>query len=325
MMPDFKKTLKGFCNILAWKILYLVYLLCTALPIALYIACLFVVTIERRSTIELPIIMTAMLHPVIAIPIGFCAEFITQSLSAKIFNNFKDSWKMKIIRRLFTYSMNVHLAMIGTVLCYLYAVWIPMELASNLNFENKPFDQCRCGPLAEFNITCVNYETENSFQNFFLGISIQPFLVGLLLTSITCHLVHSVILAFPSPETMTNFLIGKTEGYVTNFEDKEVSMPKMKQNKRKIFLGTLVLAFFTGILTSPYFLFGSHLNSVEKCQTIDNYDCTFPFKFDGHTFWTCSDSEKDGISPWCPTDADVNGGEFKSIGECKPSNCQNSK
>ena len=224
---------------------------------------------------------------------------------------------MKIIRRFFTYSMNVHLAMIAIVLCYLYAVWIPMELASNLNFENKPFDQCRCGPLAEFNITCVNYETENSFQNFFLGISIQPFLIGLLLTSITCHLVHSVIIAFPAPEMMTNFLFGKTE-------DKEVSMPKLKQNKRKIILGTLVLALFTGILASPYFLFGSHLNSVEKCQTIDNYDCTFPFKLDGHTFWTCSDSEKDGISPWCSTDADRNG-DFKSIGECKPFNCQKSK
>ena len=252
---------------LSWKILYLVYLLCTALPMALYIACLFVVTIERRSTIELPIIMTAMLHPIIAIPIGLSAEIIGQFLSTRMLKRHESSWRIKLVRRFFTYSMNIHLTMIALLLCYLYAVWIPMELASNLNFENKPFDQCRCGPLAEFNITCVNYETENSFQNIFLGISVQPFLIALLLTSITCHLVHSVIIIFPAPELMSNFLFGRTNGQrcVTNFDDKEVSMPKLKPHNRKIFLGTLVLALLTGIIASPYFLFDSHLDTGKSC------------------------------------------------------------
>ena len=61
------------------------------------------------------------------------------------------------------------------------------------------------------------------------------------------------------------------------------------------------------------------------CQTVDNFECTFPFQFENHTYWTCTDKARGDIpagTPWCPTDADQNG-NFKSIGECK-SSCQKS-
>ena len=58
------------------------------------------------------------------------------------------------------------------------------------------------------------------------------------------------------------------------------------------------------------------------CQTIDNFNCTYPFFHEGNEYWTCIDSPMSGLSKgtlWCPTDANKNG-KFKSVGECK-SNC----
>ena len=62
------------------------------------------------------------------------------------------------------------------------------------------------------------------------------------------------------------------------------------------------------------------------CQTIDNFDCIFPFKYENHTYWSCSDAQRNDLpdgSQWCATDTDQKG-HFKSVGECKP-NCQTSK
>ena len=62
------------------------------------------------------------------------------------------------------------------------------------------------------------------------------------------------------------------------------------------------------------------------CQTIDNFDCIFPFKYENHTYWSCSDAQRNDLpdgSQWCATDTDQTG-HFKSVGECKP-NCQTSK
>ena len=339
--PDFEGTFKGIVGWLAWKILHLIYVGCTALPMALYVACLLVVAIERRSTIELPIIMTVMLHPSVSIPLGVCIEFIGQQLSASVYKNHKNKGKLLILRRFITYSLNVHLATIAALLYCLYSVWISLEVTSTMNFENKPFDQCKCDPLNP----CINDETENSFQNVFVGISIQPFILAFLVVSLACHIAHSVILAFPPPLSMSHFILGQDEDQDVNNSITNTISKMLKNHARIGILGLSVVALLTGIVTSPYILFDTHFSngdysfkistnfstyvtrlffgSDSTCQTIDNFNCTFPFKYEGSTFWTCSDSIKDGVSPWCATDADTNG-TFKSIGECKP-NCQKSK
>ena len=51
------------------------------------------------------------------------------------------------------------------------------------------------------------------------------------------------------------------------------------------------------------------------CQTIDNYPCSFPFKYQGKDHFYCSFLSRKDISEgkvWCAIDNDV-----KSIGECK--------
>ena len=61
-----------------------------------------------------------------------------------------------------------------------------------------------------------------------------------------------------------------------------------------------------------------------ECQTIDNFKCTFPYEYQGNKYWTCIDDARLGIpsgSFWCPTDVDESTGKFKSVGECKLTNC----
>ena len=265
--PDLEMTMKGIGRWFAWKILFLVYLLCTALPMALYIACLLVLAIERRSTIELPIIMTAMLHPSIAIPVGIFADNVGQYLSLRMFRNQTDSKVVLIVKRLLMYSLNMHLFVIVALAYYLYAIWIPLEVASNLNFSNLPFDQCPCDDLELYNITCTNKETESSFQNIFVGVPIQPFLIALLVASIACHIIHSLILVFPSPVSLLCFYLGNFEDQIqTNEESKIKNSSNVvdekgsnSSHKIKFVMAILTFSIFAGIVASPYLLFDAHL------------------------------------------------------------------
>ena len=62
----------------------------------------------------------------------------------------------------------------------------------------------------------------------------------------------------------------------------------------------------------------SHLGN--QCQTVDNIPCSFPFEYEGYSFWTCTDLPINDVpigSSWCATDANDKG-KFKSIGQCKP-------
>ena len=65
-----------------------------------------------------------------------------------------------------------------------------------------------------------------------------------------------------------------------------------------------------------------------RCMTKDNYECTFPFQYKGHKYWTCVTMANDNLPPeslWCATDADSQG-NFKSIGLCKDNeNCPKSE
>ena len=267
--PDIAMTVKGFGLWLAWKALYMVYLLCVALPMVLYIACLLIVAIERRSTIELPIIMTAMLHPAVAIPIGMSIETIGQYLSSKMFANYAESLKIKVIRRILTYSLNVHLAFIAALLFCLYTIWISLEVISGMNFTNEPFNQCECDLLS----ACTNHETENSFQNVFVGVAIQPFLIAFFVTSVTSHLVHAFISSFPPPLKLVYFFLGdkKSRLHITDTSNENHASSNTKIYKQRFILGTVVLLFFTGMLTSPYFLFDSHLDDGIHLKTERTY------------------------------------------------------
>ena len=219
--------------------------------------------------------MTAMLHPSIAIPVGIFADDVGQYLSLIMFRYQTDSKAVLIVKRLLMYSLNMHLFVIVALAYYLYAIWIPLEVASNLNFSNLPFDQCPCDDLELYNITCTNKETESSFQNIFVGVPIQPFLIALLVASIACHIIHSLIFVFPSPASLLCFYLGNFEEQIQTNEESKIknsSNVEIKINsnvvdekgsnsshKIKFVMAILMFSIFAGILASPYFLFDAHL------------------------------------------------------------------
>ena len=255
--PGFEKTLDGICRWFKWKLAYLVYLSCAAFPIAITIACLLILAIARRSTIVLPIIMSLMLHPAIMVPFGVTIKIIEEYLSAKVFHK-GSSVTMMLIRRTFTYSINIHLAMISSVLYYLYAVWIALSITSNMNFNNEPFNQCECIILGQNGQECSNKETENSFQNFFVGVPIQPFLIALFVTSIFCHMIHSLVLQFPAPISLLNYVLGVPDETIQKNEKQESESTKYSfWFKSSCFL--LSIIYTAAILTSPSYSYGSFI------------------------------------------------------------------
>ena len=249
---EFDSSVKGACGWLMQKIALVTYFLCAGLPMALYVTCLLVVAIERRSTIELPIVMTGLLHPSVTLPIGIFAEFFGQYLSSLLFRHHNGNSKIKILRRIFTYSINIHFAVISAMIYYLYSIWITFNMASTLNFENKPFDQCPCDVLQENNIPCLNKETENSFQNVFLGVPIQPFLIAFFVTSVSCHLIHALVTILPPPIKLIHYMVGN------NFQDNSASTKKSVKSKVISIVATV--AIIIGTMTSPYYIFGTHLS-----------------------------------------------------------------
>lgn len=257
--PALDRTLKGCCVWFLWKIASITYLLCAALPIALYVTCLLLVAIERRSTIELPIFMSVMLHPIATIPVGIFANMIHQNLSRKIFKNQNEGISIKILRRLSTYSINVHFALIAVTLNYLYGVWLAIETTSSLNFENRPYEKCECDALRKNNLTCNNHETEDSFQNMFIGVAIQPFLIAYLIISLSCHLVQSLILYLPPQTQLIHYILGPKQ-IEENDSDPTLDKKRTKLNSWpfKLLIVCFIFCAFIGILIGPHSLFESH-------------------------------------------------------------------
>ena len=105
----------------------------------------------------------------------------------------------------------MHLFLIAGLIYYLFNIWIRLEVASTMNFSNKPFDQCDCDALSETNTPCENNETENSFQNIFIGVPMPPFIVAFIVTSAMCHIFHSLILYFPAPINLLDFYLGDSQ------------------------------------------------------------------------------------------------------------------
>ena len=285
--PAFESTLRGFGQWLMWKTIHLLYVLCSALPMSVYIATLLVLSIERSSTIELPIIMTMMLHPMVALPFGVVMKTFYVCFSSK---GSKTSARKQIICRIFTYSINLHIVLIASLLYYLYCMWIPLQLSSNFNFENKPFDQCSCDALLEVDLSCTNSETESSFQNWFIGVPVEPFLIASMVTSFFSHIIHSSLLFMPAPMQLSSYIIGTSEknesNSSVNTQTKQEHL-SMKSYTKKAVLGIAIATLLAGVLSSPGYIFGSTFEKGIQ-YPIDRFHFSCKFHFQGRhvKLWT---------------------------------------
>ena len=254
--PVLEGTMKGVFYWLKWKIAYLVYLLCAGVPIAICITCMMTLAIARRSTIVLPIIITVMLHPVVMIPFGIITKIVEENLSFILFKPHTNKTTLLILKRLLTFSVNLYLALISGLIYYLYNIWIMFEVASTMNFSNEPFDQCPCAALSENDIPCINKETENSFQNIFLGVSIQPFLIIFMVTSIVCHVIHSSIMFFPTPINILDYILGHKALVESEIESNSDGFGKTN----RILCCILSITYIVLALTCPSYTFDTSVS-----------------------------------------------------------------
>ena len=163
----------------------------------------------------------------------------------------------------------MHLFLIAGLIYYLSDIWINLEVASTMNFSNKPFDQCDCDALSETNTPCENDEN-NSFQNFFIGLEldISPFIATFMATSALCHIFHSLISYFPAPVNLLDFYLGDCENEDLN-GDVEIQPENSKKHQSfyhgKIIQGIKIsciimsIAYLVMILTSPNYTFDSQI------------------------------------------------------------------
>ena len=205
--PPFEKSLKGFRTWFFWKIIFVIYVLTSGLPIIGYIASLFVMAIKREATILISIVMMVMVNPVVTLSIGVLAEAIGLLLSKK----YPKLLRHNVLARLFTYSINCHFAMIAVLTFYLYEMKITLGKVPELDFSDNSYDQCTCDILKEKGHECENRETDYSFQNIFLIVNIQHLLLVFLITSVICHLIQSFITYLPAPIQLLHFVLQKDQ------------------------------------------------------------------------------------------------------------------
>ena len=228
---NFERTLSGLSVWLLSKSGYLLYLLCTGLPILSYIVCLFLMAVKREASITLSIMMAAMINPLVTIPIGVTIETIGQLLKSKLIPNQLVSRIFVIFLRLFTYSLNCHLTLIAGLMYYLYIIWIDSGESSSNNFSNLPYNQCFCELLTELGFGqdyCSNWESDSSFQNQLIIVSLPMVLQLFLVTSFSCHILHSLIIYIPSPLTLIDFYVGLKQENAKSFV--KISRPTAPRN-----------------------------------------------------------------------------------------------
>ena len=261
---NFEKTLRGLSVWLLSKSGYLLYLLCTGLPILFYIVCLFLMAVKREASITLSIIMAALINPLVSIPLGISAKTLGQFLLKKLSPKQPSSALIKVVLRLFTYSLNCHLTLIAGLTYYLFAIWIDSEESSDIDFTNKLYDQCTCDILTELHLPCENRETETSFQNRVIQFSIPLFLQTLIIIAILCHIVHAMVLYIPSPLTLIDLILGVKQTSNSGISIKQtetVAKWKRKENLFKALCGVIAMVYMVGIASSPYYGFNLFLGS----------------------------------------------------------------
>ena len=262
----FRVSLQGLSSWLIWKFGYLLYLLCTALPILFYIVCLFLMAVKREASITLSIIMVALINPLVSIPIGIFAKSVGQYFSKKLFQNKPSTTFTKIIYRLVTYSLNFHLALIAALIYYLFAIWINLDESSDIDFNDEPYDLCTCDILTELGQLCTNRETDFSFQNRVIRFSIPLFLQIFIVISITCHIVHSLVLYIPSPLTLIDFITGRDHDDPSKSNSpSEKSQDEVIKNKSfKTSCCFFAIVYIVGVISSPYYGFNLFLGHLPK-------------------------------------------------------------
>ena len=267
--PELEKSVKGFCRWLVWKLAFLVYLLCIALPTGSCITTLLIVGIKRDSSELMPIFMTVLLHPIATIPFGMCAKVMGKVVSDKVFERLPETTLVQVIRRLLTYSLNVHLTLIAGVTYFLFSLWSIFQNSTTVIFSNKSFNQCLCDILPEYynGEECVNTETQNSFQNKFLYLQTSHFLIAFLSVSISCHVIHSLLIWLPEPQTLLDFIIGSNKEEVheeaapeTANSEPTISNHPNPRRKSPATIFKLICCFsavlyFIGLMTSPFYAF----------------------------------------------------------------------
>ena len=265
--PELERTVSGLFNWLIWKIAHLTYLICCTLPMGLYLVCLLLITIKRESSTVLSISMMIMLHPLATIPTGFFVKVIGQYLSKTLFKDtHPQKLIFKLIKRVLTYSINCHLALIATMTYILYVLWMGFEMSSNLNFSNKPFNQCECDILSDYGhaYECTNKEAENSFQNQFLNVKLPVVIISLLVSSILCHIIQSILVQLPAPVTLLDFVLchNKKEGEIDWPSSSQQTFSKSSKIMKfmKVSSVFLVICYVASIMTSPFYTFDLFLS-----------------------------------------------------------------
>ena len=271
---NLEKTLRGLSVWLLSKSGYLLYLLCTGLPILSYIVCLFLMAVKREASITLSIMMAAMINPLVAIPIGVTMKTIGQFLKNKLIPNQPVSRIVVIFLRFFTYSLNCHLTLIAGLIYYLYIIWIDSEQSSSVNFSNLPYNQCFCEFLTELGFDqkyCANWESDNSFQNKQLIMISLPLVIQMFLfTSVLCHLIHSLIIYIPSPLTLIDFYVGLNQYNAESLakptgsrKNQRHSLAKLRgrANIFKTSCCLIAVVYMVGLVSSPYYGFNLFLGS----------------------------------------------------------------
>ena len=268
--PPCEKSIKGYLHYFLWKIGFIIYVLTSAIPMIGFIVCLFIIAIIREASILICIVMMAMLNPVVTLAIGTFFQTIGKlitRLSPQVF-------KFKIIARIFTYSINVHFAMIAAVTIHMYLRWLDLGIAAGFEFSNQLYDKCTCKVLTRFNHTleeCVNFEAEQSFQDHFLNIPVFTLLLALVITSLCCHLVQSIVFQMPAPVQLTYFILGekhtlqedKTEetGSLIEMKNLEGNLKHEVNNKpnglkwKQVLSCILGLVFIVGLVCMPIYGF----------------------------------------------------------------------
>ena len=293
--PPFEKSVKGFCNWFSWKIAFVMYVLSSGLPVIGYMGCLFVIAIKRETTIVISLVMMVMINPVVTLANGVLAQTIGKFFARKCPKLFK----VKVLSRLFTYSMNCHFAMIACLALYLYEMKITLGKLEELDFSDKLYDQCTCIILSEFGHACENRETDYSFQNLFLIVPIRTLLLVFLITSLSCHLIQSFIIYLPAPIQLLHFVLQKDQAQNKSFSkeitgssfemenlnkhsEDAITKPNVQKNSTTIWIKVLccvtAVLFFVGLICIPWY----GLNIFSKRSGTGNngkHDLTLPWKY----------------------------------------------
>ena len=324
-------------------LLYLLYFLVVGTPIILYVISVFFLTMKRELSIALSMVMVLMIHPIFSLLFGISIKSLSQLIWPR-----KRKGKRTVCERLFTLSINVYLSMIGVVIFYLMSM--DVSLGKEYQFKDQSYYKCMCDELKQKKLSdqCSN-EDNDDVQNKFVGFPINNFVLSFSIVSLACHVLHSLVIAIPSPIPMADFILGSKQSNETEGQETADSMemtspdsrhsthePKDSKCKRgwtvcfKILCLVLALAVVGCLGAMPYFhfSFGKSLSTTNSgCPTQSDDKCTFPFVFESVTYYGCSKVDNKVIGfrgegnhsakAWCAIDAKENGEGAKSYEICE--------